>query len=513
MVAERADVSPSPSEVGEPGINRFIPSLYQVALAAVLGAIFIVALAPRLDTDMWWHLKVGQYIAVHHVVPSKDFMSFSFVGHPWTDHEWLAELAMYGLYRLAGLWGPIAAFAVLITATFAVVYRTMRLRQIHPVLALFVVAAAFVASSASWGPRIQMVTMFFVALYAMILYRFEVTRERRYLACLPALMLFWANIHGGFVLGLGILFLTVVGEWLNRITGREGAVSREDLRALALTFGVTVLVTMINPNTYRELLYPLAFVLPNAYTNLIQESASPNFHMPVMMVFELMLLLLVGGILVSRRRLNWTHLLLILAFTHLALSEVRNVPLWAVLISPLLAIYLQSSVPVLQQQFSWLSYRRRPVRSGVGAALNVVLLAMVALAYLAEGTRYVNGQAMRTAERTHFPRGAVSYMQRHRLPPRVFVAYEWGGYLLWRTFPRYRDYMDSRADTLFDDTILHGYLTIYSGSAGWQGLVRRYRIQDVLLSPQAPVVQILARDPHWRRVYHDPVSVLYVRTS
>src|SRR5579871_377858 len=101
---------------------RSVPSLYGVALIAVLGAVFIVALAPRLDTDFWWHLKVGAYISSHHVVPARDFMSFTLVGHAWTDHEWLAELLLYGLYSVAGLWGPIGFFAILICATFALVY-------------------------------------------------------------------------------------------------------------------------------------------------------------------------------------------------------------------------------------------------------------------------------------------------------------------------------------------------------------------------------------------------------
>ncbi len=58
---------------------RYIPSLYQVALLAILGAILVVALAPRLDTDFWWHLKDGAYTASHHVVPSRDFMSYTMV--------------------------------------------------------------------------------------------------------------------------------------------------------------------------------------------------------------------------------------------------------------------------------------------------------------------------------------------------------------------------------------------------------------------------------------------------
>lgn len=496
-----------------PGFLRCVPSLYQVAFLAILGAILVVALAPRLDTDFWWHLKVGQYIVHHHVVPSRDFMSYTLVGHGWTDHEWLAEVGLYGLYILGGLWGPIVAFALAICATFALTYARIRAYRVHNVLALFLLAACFMASSASWGPRIQMLTLFFLSAYALILQRFGTTRDRRLLVLLPVLMLFWTNLHGGFVLGLVVIVLTLAGEWLNRLTRHADAWSGDDLRALAVTLVAAAAVTMINPNGFRQLLYPLTFVLPNAYTNLIQESASPNFHLPVMMVFEAMLLLLVAAALVGRPRLNWTHLLIIGAFTHLALSQVRNVAVWAVVVGPLVAYYLQAAGPALRQQFPRFNYRRRPVAGKTGAYLNVALLALVAIAYVAEATHYITPASLRAAERQNYPTGAIAYLRSHSLPQHVFVSYGWGGYLLWNVFPRYRDYMDSRADTLFNDRILNGYLTMYDGAPGWRSTLRRYHVDDVLIEPSAPLAQLLAQDRGWRLAYHDRSSVLYTRQT
>ncbi len=281
-------------------------------MLAILGAILVVALAPRLDSDFWWHLKDGAYIASHHVVPSRDFMSYTMVVRSWTDHEWLAELALYGTYRLAGLWGPIAFFACVICAAFAMTYLKMVQRGINRVLATLLVAAAFMASSVSWGPRIQMLTLFFLAAFGLLLQRWQVTRNRKLLILFPALMLIWANVHGGFVLGLVLIAITLAGEWMNRVTRQDRCWSSDELRLLALTLAGTCAVTTINPNGLRQLLYPLTFVLPNAYTNLIEESASPSSHMPVMMLFERLLLLLVAALLIARPRMNWSHLLVLL---------------------------------------------------------------------------------------------------------------------------------------------------------------------------------------------------------
>jgi hypothetical protein len=491
--------------------SGLIPSVYQVALIAVLGAVFIVALAPRLDTDFWWHLKVGAYISTHHVVPAHDFMSFTLAGHAWTDHEWLAELLLYGLYQLAGLWGPITFFALLICATFGLVYLRMAQLVVNQVLALFLVSAAFIASSASWGPRIQMMTLFFLAVYLLALDRFQQTRRRRLLVVFPLLMLLWANLHGGFVLGLVVLAITVGGEWLNRATRRPDAWTRDELRAFGVTLGATLGVTIVNPNGIRQLLYPLTFVLPNAYTNLIQESASPNFHMPVIMVFEAMLLALAVAVFVGRPGLNWTHLLLVLAFTHLAFSQVRNVAVWAVVVSPLVAFYLQKAVPGVRELFPMARYRRRPVSGGAASILNVVLLLLVGVAYLVEGTHFVNAATLRQVEVENFPREAMRYLDRHSLPPRVFVSYAWGGYLLWNEFPRYRDFMDSRADTLYTASILDDYLAAYDADPSWRAVLNERRVDTVLVERTAPLAQVLAQDRGWRLDYRDSIAVLYSR--
>jgi hypothetical protein len=511
----KAESDSALKEAGTPeeslGLLRFAPSIYQVALLAILGAIFIVALAPRLDTDFWWHLKVGQYIAAHHAVPSRDFMSFTMLGHAWTDHEWLAELGIYGLFRVAGLWGPITFFAIAIAATFGFVYARMVRSRIQPVLALFVMAACFMASSASWGPRIQMLTLFFLATYMFILQSFQLTRNRRLFVLFPALMLLWANVHGGFALGLVVLTVTLAGEWLNRLTRRPDCWTVDDLRVLAYALAGTFAATIVNPNGYRQLLYPLTFVLPNAYTNLIQESASPNFHMPVMMVFEALFLLLIGAALVGRPRLNWTHLFLVLAFTHLALSQVRNVAIWAVVIGPLVALCLQAAAPALRAHFSGLTYRRRPVRGRTGRILSLTLLCLMGVAYVVEGTHFVNATTLRQAETSSYPRGAVAYMRSHSLPQRVFVSYSWGGYLLWNLFPRYRDYMDSRADTLYNNRILRGYLQAYAGQAEWSSVLNRYAIGTALVERSAPLAQLLAESGNWRLAYGDSAAVLYAR--
>lgn len=489
---------------------RVFPSRYHVGLVAVLGAVFLVALAPKLDTDLWWHLKDGATIAARHVVPTRDYLSFTAAGHPWTDHEWLSDLFLYGCYRLAGLWGTIVAFALIICATFALVYRRMELTGANRLLCLFVLAAAFVASSSTWGARPQMITLLFLAVFCLTLDRWLASRDRRLLAVFPLVTLLWTNLHGGWILGVVVLVITLAGESVNRATRRSDALSRRDLKALALTIALTIAATLVNPAGLHEVLYPLAWILPSPWSNVLTEWVSSDFHQPVTMVFEAMLLLLIAAGLIARPRLNWTHLFLILVFTHLALSQSRNVAVWAIVISPLLARYGQEAIAVLfpgEQRGSG-SFSLRPRTESL---MNVALLLATCTLYAAEAFHFVNPQGLKRDEVSQFPAGAVSYMSTHRLPSRTFAAYAWGGYLLWRLYPHYRDFIDGRANTLFADGVLRDYLTASTAAPGWRSVLDGYRIGSVLIPPGLPLAQALHEDHGWSEAYHDGTAVLYVR--
>jgi len=477
-----------------------LPTPATVGLVTVLAAIAVVALAPRIDPDLWWHVKVGAWIVAHHAVPSRDIYSFTMYGHAWTDHEWLSEVLMYWLYQLGGLWGPIVFFAGVIVVTFVLVYRTMRRLGISPFLAVFVLAACAFASSASWGPRVQMLSLLFLALFADLLSRYRSSGNRRLLIAFPVIMLLWANLHAGFVIGLAVLGIAIAGLLLERSRQRPIYV-RPLLIAAAASFGVTIL----NPHGYRLLLYPLTFLAPNAFTNQIQESASPNFHTPVMMLFAGLLLTLLGALIVIRPRLDPTSLLTILAFTWLALSQARNVPLWSVAVGPVLAVCLQTAL-----DHRAYSYRPRSLSRRRGA-LNLAVMVLVLGGLALEGSRFIGPRGVQTAVVQQYPTGAVAFMSKRNLPRDTLVSYNWSGYFIGRLGPRYLTFLDLRADTVFTPAVLDAYLAAYGAAPDWSATLQRYHVGTVLVERASPLAQVLTRSSKWRDVYKDSQAVVYVR--
>lgn len=89
----------------------------------VVVALGLFAMAARTvsDSDVWWHLKTGQLILQNHAVFHADPYSSTKAGEPWINHEWLSDILMFAVYRLAGWAGLIVTFAVVTSATFLLV--------------------------------------------------------------------------------------------------------------------------------------------------------------------------------------------------------------------------------------------------------------------------------------------------------------------------------------------------------------------------------------------------------
>src|SRR5438105_8609996 len=126
-----------------------------------------LVIGPVTDFDYWWHVQTGHWILVHHRLPGQDLYTYMAVGHPWTDHEYLTEVAMWLLQSRLGLAGVSVVLGLVTVFGFVLLARTAEMRRpwsavLGPGLVLGALAGMPV-----WGARPQMIT---VALACLELY-------------------------------------------------------------------------------------------------------------------------------------------------------------------------------------------------------------------------------------------------------------------------------------------------------------------------------------------------------
>jgi hypothetical protein len=506
-------------------------------------ALFAMALRPIADADFWWHLRSGQWMVENRAIPHADPFSFTNEGKAWIAHEWLAELLIYGLYRLGGFGLLILAFAAILTATFGLVYLRSPAR---PYAAGFALLLGALASAPTWGVRPQMLTYLFFALFLVLLDRYVETRRTKFLAPLPLLMLLWVNLHAAYALGIALVGVYLAGavfehrRWMNPPAeiakpaeagwNRFSAVFRRlrnlgggftprryipEIRGwfseltfkapllrkvllLDSTLALCILATLANPNGLRLLTYPFETLASQAMQQNILEWFSPDFHLAEWQPLAWLMLALLGAGLLGGQSLPPVKVLLVVVFGYMALRSMRHAPLFAIV-----------AAPVLAAEIGALAQRRPGVRKA-GRGLGWVNACLVSLAILAAGLRFVGVvQEQADAEREQFPAAAADWIVRHQPAGNIFNTYGWGGYLIWRLYPEYPVYIDGRAD-LHGDAFINEYLRIERAEPGWEAALARDDIRIALLEAGSLLARELRRAPEWELAYSDEQSILFI---
>src|SRR5205809_250202 len=206
--------------------------------------------------------------------------------------------------------------------------------------------AAFVAFFAAIGNysflRPQAFSFFMFAVYSWVLsgYRF---RRRDALWALPILMIFWVNLHGAFVLGLGLIGIYIVTEGCRRFIDpdRTVALTPAELRKLALVLLFCGLATLINPETYKVYDYVRTVVTDQGSQQFVAEWQPPRVNqlLGIMLFYGPFFL----GLLVlayNRIKPDLTEAALFCGFAVFAMMFTRNAAWFGTMAYPILARYL-----------------------------------------------------------------------------------------------------------------------------------------------------------------------------
>jgi hypothetical protein len=472
----------------------------------VILALGLFAMAARgvADPDVWWHLRTGQLIIENHKVFHSDPYSFTRAGQPWIDHEWLSQVAMYGVFRLAGWGGLIIGFAAIIAVALSLVY--LRCPGRPYVAGLFVVWGA-AASAPIWGVRPQMFTLLLASIFLLILERSD--QHPSVLWWTPPLTLLWVNLHGGYFVGIGLMILFLAGEVLEVAFGFEvWPQAAPHLRTLALVLVACLAVVPLNPNGIHMYWYPLETIRSSAIQNYVDEWLSPNFHQAKELPFLCMLLFTLFALGLSSRRLRVREILLLLATTGLALRSVRHIPIYVLIAVPILSGAAQSW---LEEHGGRSCLFLRPSSLGLRRMLvNATILATF-MAFTITRVRTVIGHQAET-EAEHFPAAAVSFLARQRPPGPILNNYNWGGYFVGKLYPQYRVFIDGRTD-LYGDPFMDDFYATYHLTDDWQGPIQKWQIRTIILPPDAPVITALRSHAGWKQTYADPQALILTRDT
>ncbi len=487
---------------------RVQPSIFDVVFVLLVTLIPITLSDSLLNTDgdPARHLRLGRWMLEHRALLRVDNFSFTKGGQSFLPFEWGSEVVYAAAHAVGGL-AAVAVLAGLVLAlTYALLARFLLRHGVEPLLAYLTAIAAVVLGAGHWVARPHLFTMLFaIVLLAML----EDPTPRARWWYLP-LFAVWANLHGGFVYGLVLIGLYLAGDLIELwISGDPAWRIRARHHAKALAIGAVAVC--LNANGFALVRHVLEFFGHTLILQATQEFHSPDFQTLNGKVFLAVLLVLVVGLALARRRPSAPHLLVFLANVWFAMHSQRNVELFALTALPLMVMHLDGGwrrVPGLERPRRAFEQEYQARHRGVPAA--VFALQMIVLACL--GGRLGSWEIITDHfDRRAFPVDAVEHARAAHLDGRLFTEFVWGGYVLY-AWPEQRVFMDGGTDH-YGEQLVREHLGMTTLDPGWRDILARWDISVALLPPGSRLRAELDREPGWRTWYADSTAAILVRDA
>ncbi|PYM65490.1 MAG: hypothetical protein DMD79_04685 [Candidatus Rokuibacteriota bacterium] len=471
-----------------------------------------------VDADLWGHVRTGQLIWARRAVPVVDPWSYTAPG-PWLNHTWLADVVLAAAWEALGNVGLLLVRAVPLLVLTGAFGRAVWHRWPSPLGTVLLVAPTLTVLLQFVNMQPQSWTY---ALTAVVLLLLDASRQGRIAAAwtLPPLLAVWANLHAGFLIGWGLAGFGLVSLCLGTEAAPPPDAGRR--RAFLLAALGVAAAPLVNPHGTRLFTY-LAAELSVPHHTVLEWSP------PTGIVGAWIVALTVASLAVSvlagwATRWSTIRLSEVVALV-VSAAQARGAIKFLALVMLFAPVVLASGFAALGRR--WSTTSGTPARpsalirlgrrwSAVTAALAPAPAWATGVALLAVGSllpvelpdlQQYAGQVF--VEPGRYPQGAVRFLARHPLQPRLATNLAWGDYVIWHVGDRYRVSMDARNTTVYPPDFTNRYLVAwYRGDL--RGVLGEHGADALLVETRGALYEAAARDPAWTLAFESPVGSVFV---
>lgn len=456
-----------------------------------------------MDPDLGWHIRYGQII-LSGGLPQSDPFSYTMPSYNYANHEWLLDIIFVLLVPLTGFTGLSLIFALIATSTiFLALPKSLKVWQLS---IIFLAAGIFLSFT---GIRPQLISWLLFLIVLKI-----ISKGDTFLLLVP-IFLFWANIHGGFVIGIAILIIYLVSKFL-----AEGKLPVNKVFIIFLS----ILVTLINPYQLKLWQEILSILTDHRLKRIIVEWFPIIFapHPLIIIWFFIFVFLFIKYF----RNISIFEKMLYAALFLNSLLSIRNTPYFVLATIPFISASLKQYFEGLKK-IPAILYKKIPF----------IIFSLLLTIFLATLSQIFSNSNMQTSV---YPDRAVEFLKQLKGSGEIFAPYNWGGYLIWQ-YPQKRVFIDGRMPSWKQqkkagesEYALDEYFKITSKSE-FASIFKKYNIEYALLPnysegepgfskkilslwqdmftlsfPVSSFIKTL-EDFGWEKIYEDEVSVIYKR--
>ena len=472
-----------------------------MAQLAVIGAAICYFSFVTADPDLWGHIKFGEDLWESKSFSRTDPYSFTAYGHPWINHEWLSELVFYFIYVYLGdsglLFGKLGIGLVVVL----LIRKLCAYRKHDAIIYAMIMIPAIIIISPGFMIRPQVFSFLFFALYLYLLHLYFIQRKNL-LFFLPCLMFFWVNLHGGFLMGLALLFTVVAWKSLSRFVFND---KDSRLGSLWFWFFMTSIATLFNPYGYQLLIFlfkTLSLPRQIGEWNPIRLFDLSYLHFKIMA-----LLFFVIFLTQPRHREGWE----VSAIGMVLIASVfhqRHSPFFGIIIAPHLVHRLSILTEDIQSRYP------RLVLTGISKNILLIVLGVLAGYQVYCGfSKYMLANCRIIVDPNSYPIAAVEYLKKNNVTGHLLLPMEWGEYAIWKLHPDCKVSIDGRFRTVYPESVIQNHFVPEYDDVGWKNLIEKYPA-DILLTRQTSFFQnLIENGESWVYTYSDPTAIVFLRND
>lgn len=472
---------------------------------AVFAAVFIASLNVPRDPDLGWHLKNGEYFFQHGSILRDNIFSTMMADYKWVNHSWASDLITYFFYNYFGFIGLTFLGALVVTLTFYFFSKAFSLSTWNKAI-IFPIIFYFVDPVNTHSFRSQMLSYLFTGVLFYILH-LGFDKNKKFLLLAIPLFLAWANLHGGFVLGLALMAI-----YMTIRVGKEAIDKRGAVKELFVKFRFHAGVSL------------LAFLatLASPFGVLVYKEAFNHFRNP-------WLKYVAEWAPFTDLSLQWWHLIIFInlfflgtLFLYFSNRENKRLPIFLIC-----AILFALSFD--ERRYAWtLYYASMPIIMGVsdffkpnskryqevGAFVISLIFLFVASAVKGNPRVYtsMNWQNYCQASFILCSPKALEFLESNKLTTNLSTPYSWGGWMIWN-YPNVKPSIDGRMHLWKDEKGYSAFAEYYTNVQDWESIDKsRYDVVLALkIKPIYKRLTKLSKEGKWRTVYTDYSSAIFIR--
>jgi len=493
--------------------------IFSLKVLIILSIIALTALVyfqqgDFTSLDLGRHLKNGQIVWQDSGVLFKNFYSFTEPSLAFINHHWLSGVIFWLLYLIGGF--KILTFLnILLGVGSVLLILKLAERKADFWLAAILTLPVILILSERVDIRPEMFSYFFIALVYYLVEDYRANGYTKKLIWLVPIFLVWVNLHIYFFIGLFLVSLAVLEQLVLHF---KDFLRVEQVKKFFYIALLSWAVTLLNPNFIKGLLYP--FNILKEYGYEIVENKSP-FYLETLMInynifiFKILLGLLIISFIVpllARRKTNYYNLILAVVFSVFACLYVRNLPLFGLII-----------LPIMAQNYFFLaeSFKEKLIKIEIIILASVLVIYCLALSFI-----ICDNFSQKKFLNKNFSLGmnpasldSIKFYRDNNLSGPIFNNYDLGSALIFWLYPAERVFVDNRPEAYSVDFFNRIYKPMMQDQAKWQELSNQYGINLIYFShtdgtPWArEFLALRFKDENWPLVYFDDYTVIMVKNT